>query len=342
MAVQVHRPGVQQATWRAMGSAVEVLLVDAEPRHLDLVRDVVAHLEARWSRFSATSDVSRLNAAGGAPVRVDPSTVRLLEMMASGAFATDGAYDPTLLAPLVALGYAASWEDPGAVTSLAPGCALRSDVRQVLVDREHGVVRLPPGAVIDAGGIGKGLAADVAVEAVLAGVPGAGAGVPGVGVPGVGVPGVGVPGVGVMVSIGGDVRVAGTPPDERGWVIAVADEPGGAPVAELCVADAGVATSGTMHRTWPTAGGTAHHLIDPRTGRPTATGPRAVAVATVVAGDAAWAEVWTKALVVSGVAHTLDRLDDLRLAGRVRLGDGTVVTNSSWSAIATPAPRRAS
>jgi len=65
-------------------------------------------------------------------------------------------------------------------------------------------------------------------------------------------------------------------------------------------------------------------------------------VATVVAGDAAWAEVWTKALVVSGVAHTLDRLDDLGLAGRVRLGDGTVVTNSSWSAIATPAPRRAS
>lgn len=310
-----------------MGSAVEVLLVDAEPRHLDLVRDVVAHLEARWSRFSATSDVSRLNAAGGAPVRVDPSTVRLLEMMASGASATDGAYDPTLLAPLVALGYAASWEDPGAVTSLAPGCALRSDVRQVLVDREHGVVRLPPGAVIDAGGIGKGLAADIAVEAVLASTPGAG-----------------VPGAraGVMVSIGGDVRVAGTPPDERGWVIAVADEPGGAPVAELCVADAGVATSGTMHRMWPTAGGTAHHLIDPRTGRPTATGPRAVAVATVVAGDAAWAEVWTKALVVSGVAPTLDRLDDLRLPGRVRLGDGAVVTNSSWSAIATPAPRRVS
>jgi FAD:protein FMN transferase len=335
MAVQVQRPGVQQATWRAMGSAVEVRIVDAEPRHLRLVQDVVAHLEARWSRFSPTSDVSRLNAAGGAPVRVDPFTVRLLEMMASGASATDGAYDPTLLAPLVALGYVASWEDPGAVTSLAPGCALRSDVRQVLVDREHGVVQLPPGAVIDAGGIGKGLAADIAVEAVIAGVPG-------VGVPGVGVPGVGVPDVGVMVSIGGDVRVAGTPPDERGWVIAVADEPGGAPVAELCVADAGVATSGTMHRTWPTPGGTAHHLIDPRTGRPTATGPRSVAVATVVAGDAAWAEVWTKALVVSGVAHTLDRLDDLRLAGRVRLGDGTVVTNSSWSTIATPAPRRLS
>jgi thiamine biosynthesis lipoprotein len=325
MAVQVQRPGVVHGSWRAMGSAVEVLLVDAEPqqpepRHLELVRQVVGHLEALWSRFIATSDVSRLNAAGGAPVRVDPFTVRLLEMMASGAAATDGAYDPTLLAPLVALGYAASWEDPGAVTSLAPGCALRSDVRQVLVDREHGVVQLPPGAVIDAGGIGKGLAADIAVEAVLACVPG----------------------VGIMVSIGGDVRVAGTPPDERGWVIAVADEPGGAPVAELCVADAGVATSGTMHRTWPTPGGTAHHLIDPRTGRPTATGPRAVAVATVVAGDAAWAEVWTKALVVAGVAHTLDRLDDLRLAGRVRLGDGTVVTNSSWSTIATPAPRRAS
>ena len=323
MAVQVQRPGVQQATWRAMGSAVEVLLVDAEPRHLELVREVVDHLEAQWSRFIATSDVSRLNAAGGAPVRVDPSTVRLLEMMASGASATDGAYDPTLLAPLVALGYATSWEDPGAVTSLAPGCALRADVRRVLVDREHCVVQLPPGAVIDAGGIGKGLAADIAVEAVLTALPG-------------------VHGAGVMVSIGGDVRVAGTPPDERGWVIAVADEPGGAPVAELRVADAGVATSGTMHRTWHTPGGTAHHLIDPHTGRPTAIGPRAVTVATVVAGDAAWAEVWTKALVVAGVAHTLDRLDDLGLAGRVRLGDGTVVTNSSWSAIATPAPRRAS
>ncbi|MEX1105812.1 MAG: FAD:protein FMN transferase [Ilumatobacteraceae bacterium] len=322
MRVQLPRPTVQHATWRAMGSAVEVVLVGAGDEHLDLVREVVAHLENRWSRFVATSDVSRLNrAAGDDPVCVDASTVRLLEAMASGAEATDGAYDPTLLAPLVSLGYAASWEDPAAVTSLLPGTALRSDVRRVLVDRRLGVVQLPPGAVVDAGGIGKGLAADIAVEAVLAAVPGAGA----------------------MVSIGGDVRVAGAPPDATGWVVAVADEPGGDAVTELRVVDAGIATSGTMHRSWRAPDGTAaHHLIDPRSGASTGTGPRAVVVATVVAGTAAWAEVWTKALVVDGVERTLARLDDLRLPGRVRLGDGSVITNSSWSAIATGTPRRAS
>lgn len=321
MATQVQRPNVRRATWRAMGSSVEVVLVGAGDEHLETVRRTVAHLESCWSRFVGTSDVSRLNRAQGMPVRVDPATIGLLETMAAGAVATEGAFDPTLLAPLVALGYAASWEDPASVTSLAAGSCLRSDVRAVLIDRDESVAQLPPGCVLDAGGVGKGLAADVAVEAVMAAVPDGGA----------------------MVSIGGDVRVSGTAPDGTGWVVAVANEPGGEAVAALHVADAGIATSGTMHRTWRAVDGTAaHHLIDPRSGAPTAAGPRAVTVATVVAGNAAWAEVWTKALVVDGAVGTLDRLDDLRLPGRVCLGDGSVIVNSSWSAITTDLPGRAS
>lgn len=305
-----------------MGSAVEVVLVGAGDEHVAMVRELLAHLEACWSRFAGTSDVSRLNAAAGMPVRVDPATIRLLEAMASGAAATEGAFDPTLLAPLVSLGYAASWEDPASVTSLAAGSCLRSDICAVLIDTDESVAQLPRGAVIDAGGIGKGMAADIAVEAVMAVLPAGGA----------------------MVSIGGDVRVSGAAPDSAGWVVAVADDPGGGDaVAALHVADAGIATSGTMHRTWCAVDGTAaHHLIDPRSGAPTATGPRAVTVATVVAGSAAWAEVWTKALVVDGAVGTLDRLDDLCLPGRVRLGDGSVIVNSSWSAIATDLPGRAS
>jgi hypothetical protein len=52
----------------------------------------------------------------------------------------------------------------------------------------------------------------------------------------------------------------------------------------------------------------------------------------VVAGDARWAEVWTKALIVRGADETLPRLDDIGLAALVLRADGSTVCNESWRA----------
>jgi thiamine biosynthesis lipoprotein len=62
--------------------------------------------------------------------------------------------------------------------------------------------------------------------------------------------------------------------------------------------DAALATSSTAVRTWTGPDGRrAHHIIDPVTWRPADGGLRAV---TVVHPDAAWAEIWSKALFISG------------------------------------------
>ena len=290
--------------FRAMGCGVEVELVGGDERLLTAVRAEVERLEACWSRFRPTSDVCRLNAAQGAPIVVDPATIDLLEAMVHGFIATDGAFDPTLLAPLVGLGYAASRHDPSATSSVPAGAAWRGCIDGAAVDRVTSVAQLPPGTVIDAGGIGKGFAADRVAAAVVA-----------------------MGAHGAMVSIGGDLRVCGRGPADGGWLIDVADDHLDSVVLQLALDDGGVATSGTLQRAWVTADGTAaHHLLDPATGRPVT---QPVVQATVVAGSAAWAEVFTKSLMVGG-PEALDLLDERSLPGRVVLADGRSLTNAAW------------
>lgn len=303
---------VRRVEFRAMGCAVRIELVgDEEGLVTDsFVRRSIAQLENVWSRFLPDSDISRLNAAQGAPVSVHPATIDLLHAMVAGFAATEGCFDPTMLAPLVGLGYDASWSDPRAVTSLPGGIAWRGDMTGIAVDAAASVAQLPSGTVLDAGGIGKGLAADRVVKGLIdAGVAGA------------------------MVSIGGDLRVAGVGPHDGAWIIGVGDAfdqtDSPSEVAQLALADAGVATSGTMRRAWrDVAGNEAHHLLDPTTGRPL----QGVAQATVVAGTAAWAEVYTKMLMMRGVV-ALEALNELGLGARVVVSDGVAHCNSVWSSL---------
>lgn len=301
--------------FRAMGCAAEVLVHGGTAEHVELAVRRIEHLERCWTRFDPASDVSRINAAGGSDVAVDPSTIVLVEAMVSGWAATAGAFDPTLLAPLVDLGYAASWDDPTRRTPLAAGTAGNTAPTDILVDPAAAVVRAPAGIGLDAGGIGKGLAADLVAAEVLA----AGA-------------------AGVLVSLGGDVCVLGEAPQDGGWLIGVADPLDDA--REQCrvhLAGGGVATSGTLQRAWTTSDGRpVHHLLDPATGTPADHG---VVEATVIAGTSAWAEVWTKAVVVRGHAEAFPAIDRLGLAARAVLADGSEVCTSTWAAFACADPK---
>jgi FAD:protein FMN transferase len=292
-----------------MGSAIDVL-VTGEDELIDVARTRLAHLERSWSRFLPASDISRLNRAGGQAVEVDPSTVLLVQHLVQAARATGGRFDPTLLPLLVDLGYGASWDDPGLVTSLAPYVHSRSDLDGVLVDPAAGVVQLPVGTTLDPGGLGKGLAADLVVEELLA----AGA-------------------YGALISVGGDIRVGGRSPIGDGWTIAVADPTvDGRDVACVRLLDGGVATSSTLRRSWTSNGATHHHLLDPATGASVATG---LASVTVVAGTAAWAEAWTKVVMVVGAVPALDLLDERGLAAMAVALDGSVQVNDSWRGFAS-------
>jgi thiamine biosynthesis lipoprotein len=68
-----------------------------------------------------------------------------------------------------------------------------------------------------------------------------------------------------------------------------------------------IATSGIARRAWQTdAGATAHHLLDPATGRPAFTG---IVQATALAPTAAEAETRSKAALLSGPAGAATHLE---------------------------------
>jgi thiamine biosynthesis lipoprotein len=308
---------VHVGSWRAMGCDVDVVIVGGSPRLLYLARTSIDHLERRWSRFLPESDISRLNHAAGSNVHIDPATVVLLQAMLDGWRATAGCFDPTLLAPLVGLGYAASWHDASAVTSVPRGALLRGDLDELSIDVRTNIVSAPEGMCLDAGGIGKGLAADLVLDQLME----AGA-------------------LGASISIGGDVAVRGTAPQPGGWLIGVADPMDlDREIDQLSMVEGGVATSGTLRRQWlDDEGERVHHLLDPTTRRPVHHSREIVAV-TVVAGTAAWAEVWTKAVMVRGEVM-LAVLDDYQLAAHMTYADSTTATNKAWAAFAASGEQR--
>lgn len=262
-----------------MGTRAHVIVVGGPAGLADIARTRIEQLESLWSRFRAGSDTSRLNRHAGARVDVARETVELVERAVEGWRLTAGAFDPTLLGPVIRAGYDRTFEliPPRA----RPG---RSDAEPACAGIETGAgwVRLPAGSGFDPGGIGKGLAADVVTAELMA----AGA-------------------HGACVNLGGDLRVAGESPGGGTWTVAVEHPGSPEPIARLGLAAGAVATSTTLRRRWHVGGELRHHLIDPSTRVPSAT---PTSLAAVVTGQAWVAEVLAKAVLLAGGRSTPDVL----------------------------------
>lgn len=252
------------------------------------------HLERCWSRFIDTSDISRINrlgTSGGGHLEVDESTLMLLATMIEGNRRTAGAFDPTLLRAVIAEGYSASHIDPTMVTrvtdSLQSFTAKLADLR---LDSASSTVFVPAGLTLDPGGIGKGLAADLAVAQLQAdGADGA------------------------LVAIGGDLAMTGASVHEAGWFVNVErPEPADGILCCLAVSGGGVATSSTRSRRWVRDSDERHHQIDPTTQRCSATDLEAV---TVIAPTGWLSEVHASAALSVGSADVISYLERHGLSG---------------------------
>ena len=280
-----------------MGTGAHVVVVGGdEARLIDGARRRLDDLERRWSRFLPGSEVSALNRRPARPVVVSADTFTLVARSVDAWHATGGRFDPTVLPAVLAAGYDRDYASvavaagPLGASQPAPGCG------GIRLDPAVMAVWLPAGVGFDPGGIGKGLAADlVSTELAEAGA------------------------AGVLVNVGGDLRVQGTPPTGDEWVVTV-EEPAGSSgeLARFALASGAVATSSRLRRRWRAGDVDLHHLIDPTTGAPAQTG---VATVTVVAADAWWAEALATALCVSPAPAALgERPDASALAV---LADGT-------------------
>jgi len=287
----------------AMGGRAHLVVVGTTQGLLDELAAELDRLEHLWSRFLPGSELSRLNAADGAPVHVAVETVELIEGMLAGYRETAGAYNPTMLPALVASGYADSVDDPSRQTVLPPSAVDGGNLDAIEIRGR--TVRLPPGMTLDSGGIGKGYAADLLVA--RARERGA---------------------AGVMVELGGDLVVSGESPVAGGWSIGVEHPDDRSQHLDVIRLDAGaVATSGTRQRLWSVDGEERHHLLDPRTLLPARTGLHS---ATVIAGTGARAEVLTKAAFIPPPEGFLDWVPTRNAAGLVITIENELRTSSNW------------
>jgi FAD:protein FMN transferase len=289
-------------TFPSMGCEARLLVEGADPAG---VRAFLTAFEARLTRFDARSELCALNASPDAAVPASPLLRRAVRAGLWAAERSGGLVDPTLLAPLRAAGYVRSHRPSGLTLAAAlreapprrpaaPDPAARW--RAVSVDDAAGIVRRPPGVEIDSGGTGKGLAADLAAR-LLAGADR------------------------YAVDCGGDLRVGGPGALARPFDMRVRHPLTGEVAHELQMTAGGIATSGLDVRLWrDAAGGVAHHLLDPSSGRPAWTG---VIGATALAPTALEAETLAKTALLSGPARAARVL--ARHGGLVVRDDGDVV-----------------
>ena len=296
----------------AFGSTAVVVALDADrlPDAVLAVQRVVGRFDLACSRFRDDSELSALNRAAGTPVRVSPLMMEAVLAGVRAALVTDGDVDPTVGAALVALGYDRDFE----LGLTGRGSVLRVGSvpgwRTIRADQVAGTVSVAKGVLIDLGATAKALAADHAAREAFDAA-----------------------GSSVLVSLGGDLAVAGPAPDaDGGWRIRITDDHRDgvdAPGQWITIADGGLATSSTTARHWRSAEGErVHHLVDPATGRPAGAGWRTVSVAASSCLDA---NIASTAAIVRG-AHAPAWLASQKLPSRLVSDDGRSLHVAGWPA----------
>jgi thiamine biosynthesis lipoprotein ApbE len=319
------------ADWQALGTQVWLLVTSpgqlAEARRL-LEADLTA-VDQACSRFRSDSELMRLGAGGPGPDSAGPasaerasagpaSTVEVSPLLAEAiavalraARITDGDVDPTVAGAMSALGYD---RDFSLLPAVGPPVRLTVRAvpgwRQVGFDEQARLLTLPRGVYLDLGATAKAWAADRAATRLT-----------------------GALGCGVLVGLGGDISVAGPPP-EGGWRIRVQDitgrpeDPPEGPAAVVAIRAGGLATSSTTARRWRRGGDVLHHILDPRTGLPASVHWRTVSVSAASCVDANTAST---AAIIRG-PQALDWLSNLGLPARLVDTAGSVRTVGGWPA----------
>src|SRR5580765_979549 len=235
----------------------------------------IRRLEELLSTWIATSELSRVNASAGIkPIHVSTETLTIVQRAMQAAEMTDGGFN-------IAIGPAVeAWRvtDGQRIPTESELDALRPlvDLQAVHVDvREQTIYLGKAGMRIDVGGIGKGYAADQAVEALRR--AGAIAGV---------------------VALSGDIKTFGRLPGGKMFPIGIQHaRKNGSVLAWIDLQDEAISTAGDYERFFERDGVRYHHILDPRTLQPA----RSCQSVTVVAREGVWADGLDTGIFVMGV-----------------------------------------
>ena len=293
-------------SWPALGTTAQVVVTEASALETAraAVESEIAAIDRTCSRFRDDAEISRVCTDPGYENAISPLLAEAVGVALDAARRTGGLVDPTIGASLIAAGYDRDF------TELPADAPVRQPVaatgwRTVSLDRARQTLRLAPGTILDLGATAKALAADRAAAAAAAAVAPHG----------------------VLVSLGGDIAIAGAGPAE-GWPVGIADAHD-ASVVETTVAvrAGGLATSSTTQRRWRRGGHELHHILDPYTGRPVMSVWRTVSVA---ADSCVAANTASTAAILMG-EHAPHWLTRNRLPARLVRTNGAVIGTCGWT-----------
>ena len=290
-------------TWSAWSCTVRLTVEDPVVlgAACGALKALMDRVDKAASRFRSDSELSIVNDRAGSMVPVSRLLVDLVDVSLVAASMSGGAVDPTVGTAVIAAGYD---DDIEMVRRRLPQATREAGPvpgwQQVQLNRKLAMIGVPEGAALDLGATAKAWTADRAALVISK-----------------------RHGCAVLVEIGGDLRAAGDPAEP--WVIAVAEREG-EPGTKVTLTHGGLTTSTRTARRWSVPGGYAHHVIDPRTGRPAEGTWR---TASVWAPTAVRANTFSTALVATGEAA----LGRLTLAGhpaRLVAEDGEITELAGW------------
>lgn len=284
-----------------MGTNVTITVVSETTKEGDgaigAAMDEIRRLDEMMSLYKENSEVTRVNMASGKhPVKVSPEMIEVVENAVAVAKLTDGVFDITM-GPLIVLwrmriaeGKIPTEEE---ITRILP----RVNYRNIIVNKKKSTLFLRrPDMIIDLGGVAKGYAADRAAGILKQhGIRSA------------------------IVAVAGDIRILGARPDGSPWRIGVQHPRKPKTILTvLDLRDTFISTSGDYERFVIKAGKRYHHIIDPRTGKPS-TG---VISATVIGDRGAIVDPLTTALFVLGREKGMKLVNQLGYEAVVVAEDG--------------------
>ncbi|MGO9900241.1 MAG: FAD:protein FMN transferase [Solirubrobacteraceae bacterium] len=300
-------PVGSSARFPALGGLAVVSVSDASvlAEAVAAAASIVDAFDRACSSFRSDSELACVNAAGGRPVQVSELFLDAVDAALRAARLTGGDVDPTVGEALVAYGFydgsSPALARPRLSLARVPG------YRAVALDRERSTLTLARGVRLDLGATAKALAADRAAAAAGAAAR-----------------------CGTLVSLSGDLAIAGPPPPD-GWQVRVTDDHRSgldAPGQTVVLQSGGLATSSTTVQRRDAGGVASHHVIDPSTGHPATVHFRTVSVA---AGSCLDANIASTAAIIRG-GRAVAWLQENRMPSRLVRLDGTVRHLSGWPA----------
>lgn len=248
----------------------------------------IRRIEKLLTTFNATSETNLVNQqAGIAPVRVSEELYQLIERSKKISAITQGAFD---------ISYGSIdkrfWNFDTTMQSLPEKSLAKKLValinyEKILLDPIQQTVFLKEkGMRIGFGGIGKGYAAEMAKQVMLANGVTSG-----------------------IVNASGDLAAWGIQPDGKAWTVGIVDpDHKDQPFSYMSISDKAIATSGNYEKFVIIEGKKYSHTIDPRTGYPVS-GIKSV---SVIAPSAEIADALATPVTIMGVELGLHLINQLK------------------------------